>query len=303
MTAGSFNVLRKAYSTLCADLRCYQPKGQPLSPHRLLRALSPNLKRPLFIVGAPRSGTSLVAECLSELAEISYHHEPVATKAAARYVFEEAWSFAWARFFYRQAYGWLMRIHLDGHLRFAEKTPRNCFLMPFLHRIFPDAQFLHVIRDGRDAALSHSKTPWLQAASASSGIREPGGYPFGPAARFWVERERVIEFETTSDIHRCAWAWRRHVESALEAGASLPAGQYHEVRYEALANHSDEEVEHLLDFAGISVPTSRKRFRQAADRAHADSVGRWRRELSTEQLAQIDAEAGQLLQQLGYKQQ
>ena len=42
-----------------------------------------------------------------------------------------AWGFALASFFYRQVYVWLMRIHMDGNLRFTEKTPRNCFIIPF----------------------------------------------------------------------------------------------------------------------------------------------------------------------------
>ena len=298
MLSESMNILRWARWTMMADLRRYRSKSQPVSGKRLWHAVVPNLQRPIFVVAAPRSGTTFLGQCLAALPEISYHFEPIATKIAARYVYQEKWSYTKARFFYRQVYSWLMRIHFDGHLRFAEKTPRNCFIVPFLFKAFPDAQFVHIIRDGRDAALSHSKKPWLRAASQGSGEKEPGGYLHGPYARFWVEREE--EFETTTDIHRCIWAWRRHAESALAAGTYLPTSQYHEVRYESLVSNSREEAERLLNFLDVSDPFARHQFHDAVAHANQDSVGRWQHELSAEQLVEIEREAGPLLRQLGY---
>jgi hypothetical protein len=193
-----------------------------------------------------------------------------------------------------------MRIHLDGDRRFAEKTPRNCFLVGFLYRTFPDASFIHIIRDGRDAALSYSKKPWLQAASAGSGERESSGYFHGPYPRLWVERERVHEFETTSDIHRCIWAWRRHVETALIASQSLSPQQYFEVRYESFVTQPRVEAERLLEFLGISDTSSRKLFQDAASHADPASIGRWHQGLTKLELDQIMEEAGSLLRDLDY---
>ena len=298
--ATSPDLLRQAYRTLWDDARYYQSKGRPVSIRRLWRFVTPDLQRPIFLIGAPRSGTSFLGQCLGRLPEISYHHEPVATKAASRHIYEGSWSFVRANWFYHQVYGWLMRIHLDGHLRFAEKTPRNCFIVPFLIQAFPDAQFVHIIRDGRDAALSYRKTPWLQAASANSGRREPGGYSFGPYPRFWVERERKGEFEKTSDIHRCIWAWKRFVESALAASTSLPGKQYFELRYENLVRYPQREENRLLERLDISDPASRQMFQEALEAIHPHSIGKWRDELSAEQIEVIQAEAGHLLRQLDY---
>jgi len=290
-----------AARTAAADFRTYRPKKRALSARRLGRFWTPNLERPVFLVGAPRSGTTFLGSCLAALPEISYHFEPVATKAAARYVFEGRWDDARAGRFYRRVFGWLMRIHLDGDLIFAEKTPRNTFLVPFLHQCFPDARFIHIIRDGRDAALSLAKRPWLQAAQRDSPRREPGGYPYGPYARFWVEPARIREFETTSDIHRCIWSWRRHTEAGLAGVSQLPPEQHHELRYESLAARPADEARRLLDFLGITHAASCTAFDGAVATVSADSVGRWRRELSPEQLEDIEREAGVLLQRLGYK--
>ncbi len=295
-----FSLLAWARQTVSVDRQSYQRQNRPFSFNRLWHLVSPNLSRPIFIVGSPRSGTTFLGTCIAQLPELSYHFEPVATKSAARYIHNQAWSFGKAKFFYQLVYGWLMRLYADGDLRFAEKTPRNCFLINFLYQAFPDAQFIHIIRDGRDAALSHSKKPWLQAAAANSDRRESSGYRHGPYARFWVEPDRVNEFETTSDIHRCIWAWRRHVSSILKQAQTLPAAQYYELRYENLVSQPEQEAQKLLHYLGIQSSVSSQKLHEAFAQAMATSVGGWKRELSEAQLQQVNQEAGYLLKELGY---
>jgi hypothetical protein len=267
---------------------------------RVLGVVRPNLREPVFIIGAPRSGTTFLGDCIGSLPGVSYHHEPVATKTAGRYVYGGEWSEALAGRFFRLVYAWLMRIHLDGDLRFAEKTPSNAFIVRFLARTFPDSRFVHIIRDGRDAALSHARTPWLAERSRDSGKIDTAGYPFGPYARFWVEPARRVEFETTSDLHRAAWAWRRHTEAALEQAAALGPDRYHEIRYETLVRDPVGEAERLSAFLGLDDAASRSCLIEAASGADASSVGGWRTRLDIEQLTVVQAEAGTLLARLGY---
>ena len=295
-----FNLAWWAFRTAGWDRRRYRPKRAPITVRRFWRVIRPNLSRPVFIIGADRSGTTFLGDCLAALPELSYHHEPEVMKASARYVYEDRWSFRRARAFYRTVYSWLMRIHLDGHLRFAEKTPTNSFIVPFLARAFPDAVFIHIVRDGRDATLSHLGQPWLLAASLATGRREPGGYRHGPDARFWVEPERRREFETTTDVHRAIWSWRRHTESALSGTANQPAGRLHELRYERLVVDPKTEGDRLLNFLGITADSSRAALSAELAKAEPHGVGRWREELEAADLATIEAEAGELLRRLGY---
>lgn len=289
-----------AARTYAWDRRRYRRKRAPITIHRLWRSIRPDLRRPVFIIGADRSGTTFLGDCLAALPELSYHHEPEVMKAAARYVYEERWGFRRARWFYRLVYSWLMRIHLDGHRRFAEKTPTNSFIVPFLARAFPDAVFIHIVRDGRDAALSHLRQPWLLAASLASGRREPGGYRHGPDARFWVEPTRRREFEATSDLHRCIWSWRRHTAAALAGTANLPAARYLELRYESLVADPNGACDRLLEFLGIGAPESRSALSNELGKADSRGVGGWRREFDAADLAVIDGEASELLRRLGY---
>jgi hypothetical protein len=291
-----------ARRTYRAERRYYLRLGRPrrLTSRRLAASLLPRLERPVFIIGAARSGTTFLGDCIGRLPEITYHHEPPATKAAGRYVYTGEWGFRRARRFYRMVFSWLVRVELDGHLRFCEKTPTNAFLIPFLDRAFPGCQFVHIIRDGRDASASHMRKPWLRADGVT-GEREPGGYLHGPFAPWWVEPGREREFEAVGDARRMAWAWRRYTEVALRDGPPLGADRYHELRYESLVRDPHGEADRVSDFLGITRATSREVLREAAGRVEPGSIGNWRRSLSTQDLADIEAEAGDLLGRLGYR--
>ena len=291
-----------AARTYAGDRRPRSPlrRRRPLSLGRVARSLRPDLRRPVFVIGADRSGTTFLGDSLAALPELSYHHEPAVIKAAARYVHEGRWSVRRSRALFRLVYGWLMRVRLEGDLRLAEKTPSNSFIVNFLAQCFPDAVFVHIVRDGRDAARSHLQQPWLLAAALAGGRREPGGYRYGPDARFWVEPDRRREFETTSDLHRCIWSWRRYTEAALDGSTSLPAGHYHELRYEALVTGPAAEGARLLDFLGIDASDSRALLQQALARADPAGVGAWRTTFDSTDLAVIEREAGDLLRRLGY---
>ncbi|MFV2061888.1 MAG: sulfotransferase [Chloroflexota bacterium] len=299
---GLSDMYRLARKTYRAERRYYPrlERPRPMTSARLSASLLPKLKRPVFIIGAAPSGTSFLGDCIGRIPEITYHHEPPATKAAGRYVYEDLWTFRRSRWFFRTVYSWLVRVERDGDLRFSEKTPTNIFIMPFLARAFPDAQFVHIIRDGRDAAASHMNKPWLRAEDAGSGEREPGGYLHGPWPKFWVEPDRREEFVSTSDARRMAWAWRRYTETGLSQASVLGAERYHELRYEDLVREPIDEGERILRFLDIKGEAARELFLNACLRADDSSVGTHRSTFFPSEMAEIDAEAGDLLRRLGY---
>jgi hypothetical protein len=151
---------------------------------------------------------------------------------------------------------------------------------------YPQALAVHVVRDGRDVVRSLLERGWL---SADSEGRDDARLPYGSQPRFWVEPDRREEFAQVSDARRCAWAWRRYVEAVREAGAG---DRLLEIRYEELASVADRLAE-FLDANVTSTHRSLDRFRDS-------SIGRWRKELTPEQLADVEAEAGPLLAELGY---
>lgn len=263
-----------------------------------VRALDPRLREPVFLLGAPRSGTTFLGSCFAALPEVSYHFEPRVTKAVARHVYEGTWSEQRSARTFRATYALLQVAAGHGGRRFVEKTPENCFIVPFLRRTFPDARFVQIIRDGRDVAVSHAEKPWLAARSADSARRGRAGGAWGPWARWWVERDRVEEFAAVSDITRTAWAWRRFTEAARTHLAALDPDRVLTVRYEDVVQHPEDAAVTIAGFFGHQKPP--EPLRQALLRADPRSIGRWRSALDDEARADVEREAGALLRELGY---
>ncbi len=284
------------------DIRRESPRRpRKFSLHRVLKLASPNLESPVFIIGAPRSGTTFLGSCIEELPEISYFFEPVITKAAVRAVYTKEWGSRKAEWIYRQVYAWLLRIQLDPDLRFCEKTPGNCFILPFLQEAFPQAKFIHIIRDGRDSAISLAKKPWYQIAMNGNHRRDPDGYLFGSGRRFWVESDRVEEYENATDRHRCIWLWRRYVEEAKLGCEKIPQDQLLEIRYEELVSDPISNAEAILNFLDIRTTESRQIFIDTVNgRARIDSLARWKFELTESEKNSLYKEGGEMLKTLGY---
>ncbi len=112
---------------------------------------------PVFLIGSPRSGTTLLGEILGKHPDLAYWYEPTfvfdrffrdaphdrrtaddATPEVSAYIQREFACFS-RRF---------------GGRLIVEKSPRHSLKIPFLHAIFPGARYLHLIRHGGDATLS-----------------------------------------------------------------------------------------------------------------------------------------------------
>jgi hypothetical protein len=235
-------------------------------------------ERLVFVVGCPRSGTTFVGRAIGGLPGFVDFGEVTPWKAAlpSRPSAEEL----------RAILERIRRIGLAWGLRGVEQTPETAHVLPTALEAYPQALAVHVVRDGRDVVCSLLERGWL---SAQNGGRDDARLPYGAEPRFWVEPERRDEFAQVSDARRCAWAWRRYVEAVRSAGAG---DRLLEIRYESLANVADR-LAAFLDANAASTHRAMDPFRDS-------SIGRWRRDLTPEQIADIEAEAGPLLAELGY---
>jgi hypothetical protein len=179
-------------------------------------------------------------------------------------------------------------VGLVGSVRPVEQTPEVAFLVDAVASAYPEARIVHLVRDGRDVVCSLAERGWLSNDRTGA---DDAGIAHGAYARFWVEPERRAEFSASSDVRRAAWAWRRYVTAARATGASV-----HELRYERMVEDPATVAAELAPY--LHAPEAE--LRQALGRGHTESVGRYRRELSPEQLAEVLDEAGELLAELGY---
>jgi hypothetical protein len=172
-----------------------------------------------------------------------------------------------------------------GKPRWGDKTPMYMRHLPLLERLFPDAQYVHLIRDGRDAALS-----FLQM-------------PEGTFTRTWAHPATPAQF---------ACLWRKEVRDARSLGRRVGARRYHEARYEELVAEPEAVVRGICDFAALpyeasmleyagSVDVSAKPHQQRLLTPPTTGVRSWREEMSADDIAGFDAVAGDLLSELGYE--
>jgi Sulfotransferase family len=235
-------------------------------------------ERLVFVVGSPRSGTTFTGSALGSLPGFVDLDEVTPLKAALPRLSTLSEDDA-----ARELRTILERVRLLGlarGLRGVEQTPETSFVLGAALRAYPAAAAVHVVRDGRDVVCSLLERGWFR--TAHGGV-DDAGHGYGAHPRFWVEPERREEFARVSEARRAAWAWRRYV-GAARAEATV------ELRYESLVDDAQERLPTVLDAA---VGDAFAGFRP-------DSIGRWRNDLSPEQLRDVEEEAGALLGELGY---
>ena len=241
--------------------------------------------RIVFVVGSPRSGTTFLAGAIGSLPGFVDLGEVAPVKAAIPELASHPPEDAAARL--RRILAISRRVGLVGAVRPIEQTPEMAFVVRAIPRAYPAARIVHIVRDGRDVVCSLLEKPWLRHEQARV---DDAGVPYGAYARFWVEPDRREEFETASDARRAAWVWRSYVTAARLGEGLL------NIRYEAVTADPAGVAGELAQFLDAPVEP----LTAALAEAHDASVGRYRSDLSAEQLADVEAEAGPLLRELGY---
>lgn len=200
-----------------------------------------------------------------------------------------------------------------------EKTVGNCLRVPFVYRIFPNAKFIHLLRDGFDVVESSyrqwmARPDWrylfrklrsVPRASAPGYIARTGSAAIRRGFRrddtrlppVWGPAYQGIQedLERLGVLETCAWQWRKCVESATHGLASVPTHQVHELRYEDFVRSPREHIARLTSFAGA--PTTE--ILLPGDAIRTDDIGKGRR-CNADTLTRVDAIVGPVRAKLGY---
>jgi hypothetical protein len=190
----------------------------------------------------------------------------------------------------------------QGKPRWGDKTPDYVRKMRKLELTLPEARFIHLIRDGRDAGLSHN------ARIVKRGVREP--LSAADLARRWVVRVRKAR-ELAE--HLSGYLELRYEdlvtdpEPALRKACDLIALDYDP----AMLDYHRHAKERLQEMAGELPAVAGRPAREAGERvaAHAlatkppsrERIARWKQEMSQADVAEFEATAGDLLAELGYE--
>lgn len=180
------------------------------------------------------------------------------------------------------AFGTIFRAYARrfGKPRWGDKRPGYYECIPGLLRMFPDAQIVHLIRDGRDCVASLKSMPWAQ-----------------------------------QDIFEAISTWVEAIDSGRRAARRLPADAYVEIGYERLVTDPEGQLRALCDFFGEDYDPAMAEPHKVADAIpkrktwHAENrrpitsapSGSWKDRLEPWEISLCEGVMGRRLQEIGYE--
>lgn len=160
----------------------------------------------------------------------------------------------------------------------------------FFNRIFPDAKFVHIVRDGRAVANSFLQMPWW------NGYQGPECWLYGNlSAQYYSEWMASGK----SFVTLAAITWKMLVESFEKSKVCLDVSQYLEIRYEDFLENPREVLQRMLEFCNLDWSRSFEKhyIRQMISSARRES---FRRDLSEAQNIEIEKCLSRYLLRYGY---
>lgn len=279
-----------------------------------------NSINPVFIVGFQRSGTTLLRMMLNAHPEIAIPHDSAELwfnyrdKAASEYgglsddgqvarmvddLLAEPRIKAWQTDLPREQLlaeplpkGFpevMRRFHevfarLHGKQIWGDKNTGTLVALDVLNRDFPDCKIIHLVRDGRDCALSH------------------------------MSKEYIYGYE---NVLRSAVEWREQTSLCHKMGAMLPPERFLESRYEDLILTPETELQKICAFLGVEYAPQMMKYYEQVDAnvpeekrglwpllnkpPMASNVFKWKTKMTPQDRAVFERNAGELLRALGYE--
>lgn len=172
-----------------------------------------------------------------------------------------------------------MHLRITGKGRFLSKRTSNTQRLRLISRMFPDARFVHIIRDGRAVALSYSRVDWW------------------PGTVLWWAGATPAELVAggRDPLEVAALHWKHNTEEVLANAGTL--GHYSEVRYEDLVADPVGTVLRVMDFCDLARDQV---FEARLPRRLPDMNRKWRSALDEGQWEVVETAAGPTLARLGY---
>ena len=280
---------------------------------------------PIIIIGAGRSGTNMLRDMLTAFPgvgtwpcdEINY----IWRHGNARYATDEfppELARPRVRAYIRRAFDRLAARRGLSHV--VEKTCANSLRVQFVRAVVPEARFIHIVRDGRDVAVSAVQR-WTAELDLRYVLRKarfvpPADLPYYAGRYLWNRIYRIVTrgerlafwgprfvgMEEALEEHplpvACAIQWKRCVQGASRDLRLIDPARVFEVRYEDFVHRPAEHVQRVLSF--LRLRASDAQIGRAIEAVSTRSVGRWKKRLDKDLAGRVERVAGDTLRRLGY---
>lgn len=265
---------------------------------------------PIIIIGAPRSGTNMLRDIIS--AQPSFATWPC---DEINYI----WRYGNSRFPYDEIGLDRLTPKIEKYIKrqfhiisrrydskyVVEKTCANCLRLEFVDAIFPQAFYINIIRDGRDAAASALKRwqapldiPYIlkkaRFVPAADIPYYAGRYVATHIHRLFFSKEKSLPIwgpkflgyeaivKERSLIEVCAVQWQKCVQKSRAVFEKRIAPErYLQVRYEDFVCDPGNQTQQVFDYFKLSC--DKDILQQHCKRVRQDRIGKWKEDLSPDQ--------------------
>ncbi len=284
------------------------------------------VRQPVFVIGAPHSGTDLLGRALKRSAGF---HVTIGQEAVQGVVYAFARSPSIQRgrsdaaaTVLRDAFaqGWQVTAHCcltcsplcrdagqvaepaccvaeRDIVRYGDASPDLMYCADGLVDAFADARLIQIIRDGRDVVAAMLADPQALGWFKPSMVKPDGELP-NPFYGIETEQDQA-SWATLSAAGKCAMRWRGSVRAMARLRASMSAEQLTTLRYEDVMKHPGPTAAAISGFIGSAVSPIPIRPGRRDGHPSADP-GAWRKLLRPDQVAEIEQVAGPDLLRVGY---
>jgi hypothetical protein len=281
---------------------------------------------PIFVVGAPRSGTTLTAKILGrhprvfmpgethffddiyarrrELGKLSdaesmrkvlsrmrtlyhrYGENPDQQRIDKLLQRDSLIERLTSRRSYKGMLSCFMEVQMRsvGKVRWGNNVPRDIFHVKDILSFYPNAKFLVCVRDVRDFLLSY-KHKWKNTSEENT------------------DRIRRLYHPALTSL-----LWKASIKQILRMKDLIPRENLMVIRYETLVQNPEQLTREMCEFIGetferdmLNVDEENSSFQVSEKGIFSSSVGRWRQQLTHEEVFIAQGIAGKELQRLGYE--
>jgi len=282
--------------------------------------------QPVIIIGAPRSGTNILRDVLTSIDgcatwpcdEINY----IWRHGNVRYPTDE-FPQELARpdvvRFIRKKFD-IIATQKDAQF-VIEKTCANSLRVAFIEKVFPEAKFIFLVRDGIDVVHSAIKR-WTAPLDIPYLLAKAKFVPISDLPYYFlryllnrlhklISKEKRLSFwgpvikdmPMLTQQHNlqeiCALQWQRCVELSGDAFDKMPSEKWLQIHYENFVKNSEQELKRICDFLDISV--DRQEITRAVSNVSDKMVGTGHRAISKHELEKLTNLIGRTLIRYGYR--
>lgn len=219
------------------------------------------IRRPVFIIGCGRSGTTILGTVLSKNKHITYLNEPrhlwftafpetdIWTSKAAIRNGKLVLTGADADSAKSEKLRRLFRFETVKSRKpvLVEKLPINNFRLQFIHKIFPAARYIHIYRNGLEVARS------IEKKNEDSDWFGENSYKWAELVKYALSKHDTENLPAicASVFDKGLLEWRLSTEAAVDFLGNLPSGSFYEINYDAFMDNPVGTISQVFNFLGL----------------------------------------------------